>query len=217
MVLIWFKKRKRPRIHAAPQEAWLDLLALAEEGLSKVGGVERVQVYATEVDAKWFLDEFFPKDIVENALLAQSRGDPTLLLAIYRGLIMYATFKPKFERFLLLTVGRMLAEGEAPVTKPSGVQDGATGRIVALGTFYGRFPVFVASLKYSQALEEDYRSLGLRRMDTVTRSPFQGYMRWVPVEFGYEGEEGQADPKAWEALPLSRELHREAKYQSWNA
>lgn len=209
MVVVWFSKRKKPRFYGDPQAAWLDLLSLPNGGFAKVGFPERVQVYASEVDVGRFLKEFFPEEILEMAMKDYHSGRPEALLAVFRGLLLYATYRPRFERFLALTIGKMLAEGRSPATSPSRVKDAETGQIIALGTFYGRYPVFVAHVHYSTALEDEYRALGLRRIDSQSRSPFAGYIRWIPAEFGIEiegVEVGENQPADWESIPMARDL-----------
>jgi hypothetical protein len=209
VVVVWFSKRKKPRFYRDPQAAWLDFLALSDGGFAKVGFPERVQVYASEVDVGRFLKEFFPEEILEMAMKDYHSGRPEALLAVFRGLLLYATYRPRFERFLALTIGKMLAEGRSPVTSPSKVRDGETGQIIALGTFYGRYPVFVAHVHYSASLESEYRALGLRRIDSQTRTPFAGYIRWIPAEFGIEvdGMEGEENrPADWESIPMAKDL-----------
>jgi hypothetical protein len=209
VVVVWFAKRKKPRFYRDPQEAWLDLLALSDGGFAKVGFPERVQVYASEVDVGRFLKEFFPEEILEMAMKDYHSGRPEALLAVFRGLLLYATYRPRFERFLALTIGKMLAEGRSPVTSPSKVRDGETGQIIALGTFYGRYPVFVAHVHYSANLESEYRALGLRRIDSQTRTPFAGYIRWIPAEFGIEADGMEAEenrPTDWESIPMAKDL-----------
>jgi len=209
VVVVWFSKRKKPRFYGDPQAAWLDLLALSNGGFAKVGFPERVQVYASEVDVGRFLKEFFPEEILEMAMKDYHSGRPEALLAVFRGLLLYATYRPRFERFLALTIGKLLAEGRSPITSPSKVKDAETGQPVALGTFYGRYPVFVAQVHYSVALENEYRALGLRRIDSRSRSPFAGYIRWIPAEFGIETEEVEGrenQPADWESIPMARDL-----------
>jgi len=220
VVVVWFSKRKKPRFYGDPQAAWLDLLSLSNGGFAKVGFPERVQVYASEVDMGRFLKDFFPEEILEMAMKDYHSGRPEALLAVFRGLLLYATYRPRFERFFALTISKMLAEGRSPVTSPSRVKDAETGQIIALGTFYGRYPVFVVHVHYSGALENEYRALGLRRIDSQSRFLLAGYIRWIPVEFGVEAEEAGREenrPTDWESIPMARDLVEGAHSQARGA
>ncbi len=201
-MVVWFRKRKKPRFYRTPQEAWLDFVELAHGGFAKVGLPLRVQIYATEVDADSFFQAFFPEDVRQGILGDYHSGKPEAMLAALRGLLLYAMYRQRFQAFLVLTVGAMLAEGRDPLTSSSSVKDAGTGEVVATGTFYGRYPVFVVHARYSHGLEDRYRALGLRRLDRGKRPAVQGYVRWLPTEFQVEEEEeaGEA-PEAWEALP----------------
>lgn len=205
MVLIWFAHRKKPRIYHTPQEAWSDLLQLGLGGFHGVGLPVRMQAWASEMDFHTFAHsgEFFPADFVESIYRHWRQGEREPMLALVRGLLMYVVLKPRWEKVLTLVAASLLQAGKSPQVGKAVVRELESGDVVAVGTFYGRYPVFTLRESLSQAQEEILRGIGLRRMDSYRRARFPGYTRWIPAEYPPEEEgEGEADVRSWVPVPL---------------
>lgn len=203
MVLVWFAHRKKPRIYRNPQEAWSDLLLLGREGFHGVGLPIRMQAWASEMDMDTFAHsgEFFPIDFVESIYRNWQSGYREPMLALVRGLLMYVVLKPRWERLATLVMGAMVREGKQPQMGMAFVRNAEDGSVVAVATFYGRYPIFTLHEGISQRYEDLIRSLGLRRMDSFRRARFQGYIRWIPVEYPPEEEAEEVDAAKWVPVP----------------
>lgn len=204
MVLVWFSQRKKPRIYRTPQEAWSDLLQLGLGGFHGVGLPKRIQAWASEMDFETFAHsgEFFPGEFIEGIYRFWRQGEREPMLALVRGLLMYVALKPRWEKVLALVSGSLLREGRMPQVGAAFVRDLDSGEVVAVGTFYGRYPIFTVKEGLSQKEEEALRAFGLRRMDSYRRARFPGYIRWIPTEYPPE-EEGatEGDIRSWTPVP----------------
>jgi hypothetical protein len=181
MVLLYFKRRKRPEVFHSLVDAasFLEQVTISPE-FSRYGPLASAFYKEVEVDMDEFLSRFYPGEFLERISQQVNRGDRHEFYMVQRGALLYLKDFYRWEAVRAKILEWSLEEGEflkdeiGRVVRPDGTP-------AATALYFGYTPIYVIADKLSEKLDTFlHEEVLLKVAEVGNKRTFRGYTRWVP-------------------------------------